>query len=180
MSNLIAICDLETTGFKADKGHRIVEICVQAWDVDSRTMARELSTLVQPLREIPADASNVHGLYTEDLVDAPLWEKVAPIASLMLSKCKVFVAHNVDFDSVFLGQELIRVGAAVPDIETFCTMQNGRWATANGKTPKLSELCWALSVPYDAADAHRASYDVTKTAQCLWAGIDAGFYKLPV
>ncbi len=59
-------------------------------------------------------------------------------------------------------------------------MKNGRWATANGKNPKLGELCWALQVDYDPALAHAAEYDVQKTAECLWRGVDAGLYKLPV
>lgn len=175
----ICVVDLETTGFKSEKGHRIIEFCGQLWDVPSRTMLREVSTLVQPLRDIPAEASRVNGIFLEDLIAAPLWEKVAPVVNALLSKADCLVAHNLNFDGPFMGLELIRVGITPPDIQTYCTMQNGRWATANGKSPKLAELCWALNVPYDPALAHRASYDVTCTAQALWKGIDAGFYNLP-
>lgn len=176
---LIVGADLETTGFKAEKGHRIVEVCFQLWDTDKRAKVREFSSLINPLRSIPQDASNVHGIYLEDLHHSPTWEKVAPAISKMLSVSKVFVAHNVGFDGPFMGHELARVGAAIPDIDTFCTMLNGRWATGNGKNPKLAELCWALEVPFNKDEAHRASYDVDAMMQCLWKGIDAGMFILP-
>lgn len=35
-------------------------------------------------------------------------------------------------------------------------MENGRWATYDGKSPKLGELCFALGIEYDEGSAHAA------------------------
>jgi DNA polymerase III subunit epsilon len=177
---IITIGDLETTGFVASKGHRIVEMCFQMYDLETRQLLRSISKLVNPLRDIPADASRVHGIYIEDLQDAPTWEQAAPIAGSVLRASSCFVAHNVDFDAPFLGEELLRVNQTIPDVPLFCTMKNGRWATPNGKNPKLAELCWALDIDYDPGKAHRAEYDVERTAAALWKGLDAGLYRLPI
>ena len=45
---------------------------------------------------------------------------------------------------------------------------------------RLSELCFALGVEYDPNAAHAADYDTEVLAQCLFAGIDRGFFKLPI
>jgi len=177
---IVTIGDTETTGFSAAKGHRFVEVCFGMYDLETRRELRMFNVLINPLRDIPADASRVHGIFLEDLHNAPTWDKVAPLVNGVLNKSDVFVAHNTGFDAPFIGEELMRVGITPKDIPLFCTMENGRWATANGKNPKLQELCWALDVDYDPAKAHRASYDVSRTAECLWKGIDLGYFKLPV
>lgn len=181
MTRIIATgCDLETTGFQASKGHRIVEICLSMWDVAARIKLRHWTFRVNPLRDIPAAASNVHKIYTEDLVDAPTWEKVAPAVNAVLQKTDLLVCHNVGFDGPFLGEELLRVGQRPPNVPTFCTMENARWATGTGKNPKLAELAWALKVPFDPNEAHAADYDVDAMMKCLWSGMDRGLFKLPI
>ncbi len=172
--------DTETTGFSAAKGDRIIEICLGMWELESRTKLREFSFRINPLRDIPEKATAVHGIRIEDLRDCPAWEKVAPAIRAVLAKGDILVAHNVAFDAPFIGEELIRVGQPVPDIKTFCTMSNGRWATPTGKNPKLGELCWALEVDYDPSQAHGAGYDVDVMMQCLWKGIDRNLFQLPL
>lgn len=180
MGKIAAVIDTETTGFRPDKGHRLVEFSASLYDLATRQKLRNYTIQINPLRDIPADASKVHGIYLEDLHDAPTWEKVAPFVSKLLHKTDLMVAHNLAFDAHFIGEELIRVGQPVPNIATFCTMENGRWATGTGKSPKLAELCWALNVDYDPAKAHRAEYDVDCTAAALFAGLDQGYFTLPI
>lgn len=181
MSRILATgLDLETTGFRADKGHRIVEVCLSMYDLALRQKIRHWAFRVNPLRDIPEAASKVHGIYTEDLREAPTWEKVAPAVNAVLAKSDLLIAHNIGFDGPFLGEELLRVGLTPPDTATFCTMENGRWATGTGKNPKLGELCWATKVEYDPAAAHAAEYDVDKMMAALFAGMDMGYFNLPV
>lgn len=180
MGPIICGIDTETTGFNPEKGDRIVEICMSLWDYSTRQKLRQWDFRINPLREIPAAASAVHGIYTQDLVDAPVWEKVAPAVNAVLRKSAVMVAHNASFDANFVGLELIRVGLRPPNIKTYCTMENARWATPTGKNPKLGEVCWALDVEYDHSKAHAAGYDVDVMMQCLWKGIDKGLYRLPI
>ncbi|QNK01731.1 3'-5' exonuclease [Dyella telluris] len=177
---LIVGGDVETTGFDSEKGDRIIEVAFQIWDFDTRRKVKEIEQRINPLRTIPPAATAVHGIVLEDLRECPTWEKVAPIVAKALGLAKVFVAHNVMFDGPFIGLELARIGLEVPNIDSFCTMENGRWATPTGKSPNLGELCWALNVPYDPSKAHAAMYDVDCMMQCLWKGIDLGYYKLPI
>ena len=65
-----AVLDTETTGLGDDA--RIVDIGV----VDAATGIVLLSTLVNPGRPIPAEATAVHHIADADVVDAPSWGQV--------------------------------------------------------------------------------------------------------
>ena len=113
------------------------------------------------------------------LIGKPKWKDVADDILARLEKANVLVAHNFAFDGAFIASELIGADKHVPLTPSYCTMENGRWATFNGKLPKLAELCFALGVDYDPQAAHAADYDTDVTAQCLFKGIDRGFFQLP-
>ncbi len=63
--------DTETTGL--DSRSEIIEICIL--DHDGRVL---LDSLVQPVGDIPADASAVHGITTAMVQDAPTWDVLWP------------------------------------------------------------------------------------------------------
>lgn len=90
----------------------------------------------------------------------------------------MLIAHNMAFDLPFISMELARINQPIPSKGAFCTMENGRWATFNGKSPKLSELCFALDVSYDQAAAHAADYDVEVMMQCFFKCVYRGVFKL--
>lgn len=175
----VCIVDTETTGLEVDKGHRIIEIAMHNYSLETEVLVDSYVARINPLRPIDPGAEAVHGISLSDLLTEPTWEDVAPAVQSMLARCDTVVAHNADFDIPFVAVELMRVGLEVPNIETFCTMLNARWATPLGKSPSLKELAFALRVPYDPSKAHGASYDVEVTAACLFEGIRRGFYKLP-
>ena len=83
------------------------------------------------------------------------------------------------FDGPFIAAELNRIGVNVPDVHSFCTMENARWACPDGKLPRLGELCFAMGVDYDPAKAHAAEYDVQVMMDCYFKGLLRGFYQLP-
>jgi len=179
MSFLINGIDTETTGVDQAKGDRIIEVAILTFDFATRKLVDKYVQRIDPERPIAAAAQAVHGIAYNDLVGMPKWDAVAPEVSRRLSMAPVAVAHNMNFDGPFIAGELARLGLAVPNIEPFCTMENGRWATFDGKSPKLGELCFALGVPYDKSKAHAADYDVIVMMACLFKAIDRGFYKLP-
>lgn len=171
--------DTETTGFDASEGHRIVEVCLLTYDFHTRKLEHGYIQRIDPDRNIPAAASAVHGITYEMLTGCPKWEDVAGRVAAQLNSWRVGVFHNAGFDVPFFGHELLRVGQPLPGFQAFCTMENGRWATPDGKSPKLAELCFALGVEFDPGKAHGAEYDTTKLAECFFAGLDRGFYKVP-
>lgn len=172
--------DTETTGLDQPKGHRIIEVAILKYDVDTRTLVDKYIQRIDPERSIDAKAQEVHGISYAELVGKPKWEDVAKEVGQRLDDCDAIIAHNVGFDLPFVGLELARVGEMIPRRETYCTMENGRWSTFDGKNPKLLELCFALGVPYDPALAHAAEYDVSRMMECLWRGMNRGFFTLPI
>lgn len=175
--------DLETTGFKAEDGHRITEIAmvVERFCPDSKTFTTlgKFHRLINPKRSIPIDVQHLTNITPAMVVDCPDWETVAPVVGKIIRAADVFVAHNADFDSIFLGLELHRVGEALsPHTQVFCTMQNGRFATPLGKPPKLVELCQALEVEFDTSGAHRADYDTDRMMCALHKGVELGYFDL--
>lgn len=179
MSFLVTTLDTETTGIDQTKGHRIIEVALMTYDFASRKLVDKYVQRIDPERSIDAAAQAVHGIAYSELVGMPKWPAVAPEVSKRMSATNLAIAHNMGFDGPFIGGELLRIGMPVPDMSVLCTMENGRWATFDGKLPKLQELCMALGVPYDPALAHAADYDVAVTMECFWRGLDRGFYQLP-
>ncbi|MFM0095607.1 3'-5' exonuclease [Paraburkholderia nemoris] len=169
--------DVETTGLSQKDGHRLIEAALLHYDFDTRKLVDKFVTRIDPERSIEAKAQAVHGIAYDDLVGSPKWEVVAPQLQAELNKSDLTVIHNGPFDAPFTNAELKRVGLHVrPDLMGFCTLTHGRWATPDGKSPKLGELCFALNLPYDPSKAHAAEYDVERMMACFFAGVDRGFY----
>jgi DNA polymerase-3 subunit epsilon len=176
---LVCGVDIETTGIEQAQGHRIVEICMQTYDLDTRACLDNFVQRVHPARSIQPRAQEIHGISIEDLVGCPGWGEVAPVVLKKLENCALMIAHNIAFDGPFIAMELLRLKYDIPDIESYCTMTNARWATPTGKSPSLGELCFSLGVAYNPACAHSAQYDVERTMSCWFAGLDRGFFNLP-
>lgn len=181
---ILTIGDIETTGLSQQEGHRIIEIALSVWGYDPATkLQRQLGKTwqqrINPERPIDAGAEAVHGISLAMLRGMPKWEDVAPTVNKILTRTKLFVAHNASFDAPFLALELIRAGFPMPNFDVFCTMDNGRLATGFGKVPNLGELAYACGIEYDPDAAHSAAYDTDLLAQCYWTGVDKGLFKRP-
>lgn len=181
---IIGGTDIETTGLSQEDGHRIVEVAVKLYQYSPSKKTHkaiyQYETRINPGRSIDPGAQAVHGISFEMLESAPRWDAVAPQLAKVLSKCDAGVGHNGDgFDFPFIGNELLRAGVAVPDLKTIDTMLQAPWATPLGKLPNLRELCFACGVDYDPAKAHAAMYDVEVMMECLFIGLNDGFFTIP-
>jgi len=168
--------DIETTGLSADKGHCVIEVAMIHYDYTTEKEIARYIQRVNPGRSIDAGAQNVHGISIEDLASEPVWGDVAAECHKQIAKTDLLMCHNLMFDAPFIATEFTRVGLELPDVEAFCTMENGRWATATGKYPKLAELCWSVGVDYDADAAHAADYDVEVMVAAFFAARRLGFF----
>lgn len=174
---IIAGLDIETTGFLGSD-QRIVEVYIGLWRAGKRVF--EFNQRINPQRTIPAEATRVHGITLADLAGKPLWEAVAPAVLRVLEKADLYVAHNGDeFDLPFFRQEFTRVGLTMPERPSVDTMKVARWATYNGKNPRLGELCFSLGVPYDPTKAHAADYDVAVMMEAFYQTHALGFLEIP-
>lgn len=171
--------DIETTGLDYDRGHRIIEVAASLYDLHSERLLGSFTQRVNPQRSIDPEAQRVHGISFDDVSGCPLWEVVGPKVSALMGKSGLIIAHNGDgFDLPFVVHELLRVGAPIPDVQSFDTMLHGRWATTMGKLPNLGELCFACGVEYDKNKAHAALYDVDVMMQSFFVGRRKGFFNV--
>ncbi len=101
------VLDTETTGLDPKQGHRIIEIgCIEL--VNYVPSGREFHQFINPEREVPPDAQQVHGITDAFLADKPVFSEVAD-AFLEFIADSTLVIHNASFDVGFLNAELVRV-----------------------------------------------------------------------
>ena len=174
---IVAKIDTETTGLLSPD-HRIIEVYISLYRNRSKIWSYEQR--IDPQRSISAEAQRVHKIAASDLIGCPTWDTVGPTVYAVLERANGYVWHNGDeFDGPFLDQELKRIGLpGIPERPSIDTMLEGVWATADGKKPRLEELCFACGVDYDKTKAHAAAYDVDVMADCFYRGVDYGFFDL--
>lgn len=102
------VLDTETTGLDPKKGHRLIE--VGAIEMINRIpTGKEFHRFINPLRDVPMEAQEIHGISTEFLFDKPLFKDVVRDLLTFLGD-DVLVIHNAQFDVMFLNYELGLVG----------------------------------------------------------------------
>lgn len=157
MNQGFAVVDFETTGLSPAKGDRAIEIGLVHVAPDG-TLEDEHETLIHVDRSV--GASWVHHITARDLLHAPDFEGIAHELRDLLAG-RVFVAHNVSFDSRFLLAEYSRIGASIPVHQStmLCTMKLSRSLIGRGK---LSDCCDYFGIANE--DAHSALSDAHATA----------------
>jgi DNA polymerase-3 subunit epsilon len=101
------VLDTETTGLDPFDGHRVVEIgCIEL--VNCIPSGRVWHCHLNPERDMPYQAFEVHGLSNDFLRDKP---RFAELADDMLAFIEgaMLVMHNAAFDFGFLNAELDRI-----------------------------------------------------------------------
>ncbi len=98
--------DVETTGLSASDGHAICEL--GAVKIIGNTEVSTFSTLINPKRSIPLEASNIHHIFDSDVKDAPYFEEVVD-KILYFMGGTILGGYNVGFDLGFLNAELARI-----------------------------------------------------------------------
>ncbi len=184
MTYRVAVLDTETTGLDVMAGHQIIEVAIAIFSSNDRVSFTKLGDTwvqrIKPTVAIDPGSQAVHGIDLKDLRGEPTWDVVAPKVHKLLGMCDVVVAHNAEFDMAFLAVELNRAKLPLPDIQVFCTIENGIGTTALGKKPNLRELCWAFGIDYDEDAAHAADYDVDVLSAALFEGVRRGRFVLPL
>lgn len=159
----VVVADTETTGL--GRYDRVVEIACVTLDLDDGVVD-EWSTLVNPMRDINAKVSSIHGIEAHHVSAAPSFAEVEPLISYALGS-GVVAGHNIDFDVRMLRYEYGRLGADL-DVESFCTLDAAARAGIGRRT--LAVCCDAVGLR--VAPAHDALGDARATAQLLLALID--------
>jgi DNA polymerase III subunit epsilon len=102
------IFDTETTGLSPREGHRLVEIgCIEV--INRFPTGQVFHKYLNPERDMPFEAFEIHGLSSEFLKDKPLFTNIADEFEAFISGAQL-VAHNAGFDIGFINAEFARVG----------------------------------------------------------------------
>ena len=128
--------------------------------------------------EIPIESSKIHGITTARAKkDGASLQVVLKEFQDLVAKADFLVAHNISFDQMIVGAELLRKNMQNNIItkSRICNMEISTNFCAipsvNGysgyKWPKLSELYMKL-FGKEFEDSHNALADVEATAKCFW------------
>lgn len=154
------IVDVETTGLEP-RLDRIMEIA--AVKVLNGEIVDEWDTLVNPKIFVPQISTSISGITTEMVKDAPPFEAIAQDYMNFLGTDSVFVAHNVDFDRMFLNKHLERHEMAGMENPYLCTFRLAKQVHPNLSRYGLGALTEMFDI--ELSQAHRALHDARATAQ---------------
>lgn len=160
----LTVFDIETTGLDPKRGHRIIEIAGVRVENGIPT-DQVFASLVNPERDIPFEAKQVHHIGDEDVRGAPSIDAVLP-KFLEFSSGSILVAHNASFDYGFLLSEKELCWGYVDLPECLCTMRMSQSLYPKEFRHNLDMLVkrFNLEVP---TVRHRALDDALATAKAL-------------
>lgn len=149
--------DTETTGLDPLTGDRVIEFAAIELINDLPT-DRHFHRLIHPEREIPAEATRVHGITLEQLEGAPRFAEVADDILTFLGE-GMLIAHNAPFDFGFLNAELARIGR--PSLERGRMLDTLALAKERypGMPNSLDALCRRFGIDLSQRTTHNALLD---------------------
>lgn len=157
-----AFLDVETTGLKPERGHRVCEIAVVR--TVGRLETRRFSSLVNPGRRIGAGAQAVNGITDSMVAEAPRFHELLD-ETLPLLEGAVVVAHNAPFDLGFVNNELRQAwltDLTNPTVDTLTIARRAYRFPSNSLTALTRRL--GLAHP----EQHRALGDALAVKNLLW------------
>jgi DNA polymerase III subunit epsilon len=155
--------DTETTGLEPHLGHRVIEIAALELLNDLPT-GQHFHALIHPDRDIPEDATRIHGITLAKLADKP---RFAEIVDSMLDFFGdgQLIAHNAPFDFGFLNAEFGRVGRPLlPASRMIDTLVLAK-SRFPGMPNSLDALCRRFAIDLSARTTHNALLDCRLLAE---------------
>ena len=151
------ILDTETTGLDPFDGHRVVEIgCVEL--LNCIPTGRVWHAYVNPEREVPYGAFEVHGLSTDFLRDKPRFGEIVDEV-LGFVEGAMLVMHNAAFDFGFLNSELERISRPLLRWDRVVDTLALARRRHPGAPCSLDALCKRYSIDISERDRHGALLD---------------------
>lgn len=157
------VLDTETTGLEPLQGDRVLEVAAIEI-VNLIPTGREFHALIDPERDIPEEATRVHGFTREALRGKPLFAEVLPGLVAFLGDAPI-IAHNAGFDFGFLDAEFDRAGAPRLDRARMVDTLGLARERFPGLPNSLDALCRRFGVDLSARTTHNALLDVKLLAE---------------
>lgn len=162
----LAFFDLESTGTDFVKD-RIVEISILRVNPDG---SRDIKTLkLNPTIPIPVEASQIHGIYDEDVATAPAFKDMAQEIYDFLDPCDLAGFNSNKFDVPMLMEEFIRVNLTF-SIENRALIDVHRIYTHFEK--RTLEAAYKFYCDKTLENAHSAEADTIATYEVFLAQLD--------
>ncbi len=162
----IAFFDLETTGVDVSKD-RIVEIAILKINPNQSTESKTMR--INPTVPIPKEASKIHGITDEDLINAPTFKQVAKDIAKFIEGCDLAGYNSNQFDIPLLAEEFLRA-----DIDF--NVKNRKFIDVQVIYHKMEQRTLSAAYKFycnkDLEGAHGAEADTTATYEVLLAQID--------
>ena len=151
------VLDTETTGFDPFSGDRIVEIgAVELFN--HMPTGKTYHQYINPQRDMPQDAFDVHGISAEFLADKPVFRAIASDFVAFCGDARL-VIHNANFDMKFINAEL--TWARLPQIPMAQALDTLLIARKKfpGAPASLDALCRRFGIDNSAREKHGALLD---------------------
>ncbi|HPF46397.1 MAG: DNA polymerase III subunit epsilon [Alphaproteobacteria bacterium] len=174
------VFDTETTGFDPFNGDRIVEIgCVVVEDYIPT--GEVYHVYINPERDMPAAAEQVHGLSAEFLKNHPTFSEIVADFRDFCGDMNL-VAHNAEFDMKFINWEMENLGfPPYPASRSIDTLAISR-RKFPGANNTLDALCKRFSIDNSNRVKHGALLDAELLAEVyleLMGGRQTGLGLVP-
>lgn len=162
MEASFVVFDFETTGLSPERDE-IIEI--GAVRIQRGKEVDTFSTLINPLRPIPAQATAVHGIDDAMVASAPSLDEMLPKFLAFMGE-DVLAGHNVlRFDGPFLSSALRRYKVGDMDNFVMDTLILSQRAQPQHRVHNLEAVAARLNVAQPGA--HRALQDASVTGRVL-------------
>jgi DNA polymerase-3 subunit epsilon len=162
----LAVIDLETTGVNVAKD-KIVELCIAKAKLDGTVEVK--TKRINPGIPIPLETSLIHGIYDEDVKDAPMFKQIGKAIAQFLEGCDLAGFNSNRFDVPMLVEEFLRI-----DIE-FDT-KNRRLIDAQRifhlMEPRTLSAAYSFFCNKPLENAHSAEVDTLATLEVLCSQVE--------
>ncbi len=162
----LVFLDLETTGINIVTD-RIVEIALIKVKVDGTEDEKTLR--INPEQHIPEETSLIHGIYDEDVKDAPTFKEVAKTLAKFIEGCDLGGFNSNRFDIPLLAEEFLRADL---DID----LKKNKFIDVQAIFHKMEKRTLVAAYKFycneELVNAHSAMADTKATYEVLKAQLD--------
>ena len=157
------VLDTETTGLDPLRGDRLVEIgCIEIYN--RMPTGQTFHRYINPERDMPAEAFDVHGLSSEFLSSKPLFTEVVEEFLEFIGDAPL-VIHNASFDISFINAELDRIKRQPISrdrlVDTLLLARRKHPGVSN----RLDDLCSRYAIDNSRRTKHGALLDAELLAE---------------
>jgi DNA polymerase-3 subunit epsilon len=155
--------DTETTGLDPVQGDRVIEVAVLELINDLPT-GRHFHRLIDPERDVPEEATRIHGFTRAHLMGKPRFAEIADDLVAFLGD-GMLIAHNAPFDFGFLNAEFERHGLPQLDLARMTDTLAMARMRFPGMPNSLDALCRRFEIDLSARSSHNALLDCRLLAE---------------